>query len=101
MGISYEKLRKMTDEELAEAHDIVARTSEGGATFYLQELRHRETMRALHGIGSVVEHVASISLSASVVANYFLARWKVESDGPGVIEPPPKSYLDDTRIKVS
>ena len=99
--MKYKDLKQATDRELAELHDAEEVNTIHGTSYYLDELRHRETMRALHSIAGVVEHVAHISLCADIVANYFLARWKIESQGAGVIEDPPEAYLQDHRVKVS
>lgn len=99
--MKYEDLKQATDRELAERHDALEGTIYHGTSYYLDELRHREVIRALHSIAGVVEHVAHVSLCADVIANYYLARWKTESYGVGLIEEPPKEYLHDHRIKVS
>lgn len=97
--MKYKDLKNTTDEQLVELHD--AEPTSIGRAYFLDEIRHRELMRALHSISGVVEHVASISLSADVAANYILAKWKRESYGAGGLEQPPNEYLDDHRIKVS
>lgn len=97
--MKYADLKKSTDEDLIKLHD--AENTSIGKAYYLDELRHREMVRAIREISGVIKHAASISLSADVVANYFLARWKVESYGRGIIQKPPAEYLHDDRIKVS
>lgn len=99
--MKYKDLKQASDRELAELHDAVEGSTMHGTSYYLDELRHREIIRALHSIAGVVEHAAHVSLCADVVANYYLARWKHESQGVGIIEEPPREYLHDDRIKVS
>lgn len=99
--MKYRDLKEYSDRELAELHDALDKHTQHGTSYYLEELRHREVMRGLNSIAGVVEHVAHISLCADIVANYFLAKWKVESRGLGVMEEPPETYKHDPRIKVS
>lgn len=98
MSESYEELTKLSREELVKRHDVRAQHTQVGTAHYEDELRHRDQMGLL---GKIAEHTSSMARCLDIIAMYFLARWKRESKGLGIIESPPNGYLEDPRNSIN
>ena len=91
--MKYEDLKKSSVKELVEAHDAQDRYTSYGTAHYLDELRHREILKAVNVAGSgIFRSLSFIARCTGLVSMYFLKKWRHESYGAGTIEAPPEEY---------
>ena len=84
MSYSWRELKALSDEQLVEAHDRQALSTEVGVNYYLEELRHRDQrtiaesqQRIAEGVLRLTERITFLTkvIVALTVVNVAVAIW--------------------------
>jgi hypothetical protein len=68
MSMTIEQLRKATDDELIERHDEMTVHTSVGVSFYLDELKRRETQRAMESSNRLARASFYLTIANTVLA---------------------------------
>ena len=89
----YKDLTELPEEELIQRHDNATVHTTPTAIHYLEELRHRQSLKVLQGlardISQATDLIAETSRSLGTIAAYCIEMWDLEYRTGRIKTPPP------------